>query len=437
MHIVFLSPHSDPLARPGEPDSGGQCIYEHQLAIALSKIPDIRVTTYCRQKLNHPSSEGINLNYNIERVKCGPDEFVPKEKIEPYINEFTSKVAMTLKASKEELVFHGHYWDGAKSLLQMKEYIPHATYIWTPHSLGYLKRKNFQGLINEVKYNFLPRLLWENYVGMLADKLIVSTESEKNTLTKLYMVNSDKIDIVPPGVQIEMFRHIPTEIVRKKHDLPMDAKILLCLGRITEAKGYHHAIKALKILKRKYKKPVYLVIWGGSATLESRTKEETKYLARLKSLSKRLKVSDYVIFRPSVTHDKVNEVYSCADVLLITSENEPFGITVLEAMAMKVPVVSNFGEGPKNLIIHNQTGCLVNIDHLDRYANYVLALLLDDYYKNKIINNAYNFILNNFDWDVRVIDYLDSYKEAIVKRKITESHKSKISRNYFLKKNLA
>jgi glycosyltransferase involved in cell wall biosynthesis len=436
MHVVFLSPHSDPLAIPGEPDSGGQCIYEHQLAIALSKIPNIRVTTFCRQKFSHPNTEQFNHNYTVERVNCGPDEFIPREKIEPYLAEFTAKVAMVLKGSQEEIIFHGHYWDGAKSMLQMREFIPKATYIWTPHSLGYLKRKNFKGLLNEVKYNFLPRLLWESYIGMLANKLIVSTESEKNTLVKMYMINSDKIDVIPPGVQIEMFRRLPSDIVRRKYNLPIDAKILLCLGRITEAKGYHHAIKTFKILKKKYKKPVYLLICGGAQSDEERTKEETKYLTKLKNLAKRLRVSDNVIFRPAVTHDKINEIYSSVDVLLITSENEPFGITVLEAMAMQVPIVSNFGEGPSNLIIHNQTGCLVNIEHLDRFANYIFALLLDESYNSKIVKNAYNFILNNFDWDIRVSDYLEAYKSAESQNRTKNLYKGKISRNYFLKKNL-
>lgn len=437
MEIVFLSPHSDPLALAGEPDSGGQCIYEFELASSLSRIKNTHVKIFCRQNYRRPDYEEVNPQFEIFRINCGPEKFVRKEEIEPYLKEFSAKVALKLKLFRKskELVFHGHYWDGAKSLPFMKKLFPRAVCFWTPHSLGVLKRLNFSDIKGEIKYNFLSRVLWESYAGLICDKIIVSTYEEKQVMTDYYLLPASRIEIVTPGVTLSKFKVLSQEKMRIKYNLPREGKILLCLGRITESKGYHHAIHALKLLKKKYKEPVLLLICGGSNNNDV-SSEESQYKSYLKKYAEKLKVADFVIFHPAVPHDKVHEIYSAADILLVTAENEPFGFTVLEAMAMKIPLVSNTGEGPSTLIMNNQTGCIVNIHYIDRFTNYIYALLMDEDYKNKLVKNAFRFVSTNFDWDNKAEEIVRIYSKSFKNSRVRRESLKLLNSSDFLNLNL-
>jgi hypothetical protein len=112
-HIVFLSPHSDPQAKLGELDSGGQCIYEHQLALALSTLPEFRVTTYCRQTGKRPDESVVNNSYTVRRVHCGEPGVIPKEELERELDEFVDKVEQELQSFNpdDQIILHTHYWD--------------------------------------------------------------------------------------------------------------------------------------------------------------------------------------------------------------------------------------------------------------------------------------------------------------------------------------
>ena len=433
MHIVFLSPHSDPQANLGEPDSGGQCVYESELAQSLSEIEGLKVTTFCRQTGQRPDHSVINDNYQIHRIHCGEPGFIPKEDIEKVLPEFTSGVVQKLGDKKPD-IFHGHYWDGGKAMLHLKtkpEY-QNIPAVWTPHSLGVLKRKKFPGLLNEQFYNFIPRITWENYTVFSSDKIIVSSEKEKNAIIEEYLLENERITIVPPGVNIDQFVSIDKAVARKRFNLPMEAKILLCLGRITRFKGYHHAIRALHALMGKMEEKVYLVICGGSESNPS--PEETSYLAELKELAHSLEISDRVIFHPAVPHRSVNIMYSAADVMMMVSENEPFGLTVLESMSVGLPVVASNTGGPSNLIVHNETGCLVNIHYPQRMANYIFALLKDEEYYLKIAENGYRFVHSEFDWGQRAKEFHGVYQEVLKSERNVEFD-DWIKQNYFLAQN--
>src|SRR5688500_4319001 len=104
--VVFLSPHSDPEADLGEPDAGGQCVYEHALAKSLAQIDGVTVRTYCRQTGKRASVSKYG-DYSVHRLETGKKGFVPKEQIESHIDEFAKQVVKQLSNSKN-IVLHGH-----------------------------------------------------------------------------------------------------------------------------------------------------------------------------------------------------------------------------------------------------------------------------------------------------------------------------------------
>lgn len=440
LDVFLLSPHSDPQAELGEPDAGGQCLYEDQLAQALSFFDDVNITTFCRFTGERPELSVINDQYKIIRIKSGPDTFVPKEEIEPLLPEFIKKVSdhLTQQENKDSIkIAHGHYWDGAKAVLMLKQKLPYLATIWTPHSLGTMKRDSFPGIQQESKYQFLPRVIWENYMLYASQQVIVSTNQEKDIVVRDYHTDSDKVQIIPPGVDFSKLDLVEKTEARKKYNLPQEANILLCLGRMTPSKGYHYAIEVLSELKKKkLDHPTHLVICGGPEESQRKKSSDAEYRDELKKIAEAKGVADRVLFHPAIPHEEVKYMYRAADVFLMTSESEPFGLTLLEAMALNRPVVAFNKGGPTHLITHNRTGCLVKPRDSVQMAGYVTALLKDADYRSDIIAAAYHFVKQNFDWQVIAREFITVYEKANEILKDTDPFPHLVSSSYFLRHNL-
>lgn len=431
-HIIFLSPHSDPQASLGEPDSGGQCIYEHELALALSSQPDFKVTTFCRQTFQRPDISDVNNSYRIVRIHCGREPVIPKEIIEGVLDEFVDNVEKYLQSQDQTQTFivHGHYWDGAYAAMSLKSrWKAKLPFIWTPHSLGSLKRRNFLGAENEFSYNFIPRQTWESYAMHIADQVIVSSEEEKQVVINDYSVHAEKIYVLAPGVDIQHLQRIDQNLARKSQDLPTDGKILLALGRMVPTKGYHRSILAFASLLQKYKEPVYFVIIAGSAHPTS--VEEKSYLEKLKTMIAEHHLEGKVLLRSAVPHEQVQEVFSAADIFLMSSEYEPFGLVTIEAMGMGLPVVAENSGGSVSIITHNRTGILTDFKDPERVASYLLPLLKDTELYDKISARGQRHIKRTYDWSQKSSDFAQQYRK-ISRYSPVEHFQEIIEQNHFL-----
>lgn len=204
INVIFLSPHCDPQAELGEPDSGGQCIYEHELALALSALPDFKVTVFCRQNFQRSDETSVNNSYLIKRIECGGVKGrIPKETLEAILPEFSNRVYEYLQQNVplETTILHAHYWDGAYAALHLKALTTtKLPLVWTPHSLGSTKHRHFTGEDQELQYHFIPRFCWESYGALLSDAVILSSQEEKETLLYDYRIPESKVQIVSPGV---------------------------------------------------------------------------------------------------------------------------------------------------------------------------------------------------------------------------------------------
>jgi len=431
-HIIFLSPHSDPEAVLGEPDSGGQCVYEHELALALSALPDFKVITFCRQTFRRPDVVMVNNNYFVSRITCGSTEFIPKEQIENVLQPFSRVIHRYIASfpASDTIILHAHYWDGAFVALWLKQHSQRILpCVWTPHSLGSVKRRKFPGEANEELYHFIPRLSWENFMVMAADAVIVSSEKEKQDLLADYAGNEAKTHIIPPGVYFEPLVKIDAAEARKKCGFPFEGKILLCMGRIVKTKGYHRAIKALAAVKKVYDQPVSLVIVGGSST--NRGQEEKEYLTELKALVSKLGLEKEVLFMPAVGHDKINEVLSAADVYLMSSEHEPFGLITIEAMGIGLPVIAANSGGSLNIVTHNQTGILADFHDSRRIAAYLLSLFKDQRLYSKISEGGKRQARREYDWYDKSAQFAQVYRQVCRSQPVTQFQET-VKNTFFL-----
>lgn len=434
INLIFLSPHSDPEAELGEQDAGGQCVYEHQLAQALvENYNDIHVTTFCRQVGKRKSVSRVNDRYAIKRIAVGGSGFIPKELFEPLLPEFVASLNQSLEGQKNILI-HAHYWDGGKAALLLKKmHAKHVPLVWTPHSLGAIKRTNFRNVENENTYNFIPRLVWENYTILAANKLIVSSEREKHVLKDQYALGEDKASVVPPGIDVNHFAPLSKHEARKKLRLAQKPLMLLSVGRMEPTKGFDHAIESAHVFRQIYSKPFELHIYSGNA--HQMTSRQKKFAQSLTEKINALGLSDYVKLHDALSHDRVNLAYTAADIFLMLSDNEPYGFTLLEAMASQTAAIASNTGGASSIVSQNRNGILVNPQKPAIIATYLRALALDIEYRSSIAHNARQTIVDAFGWEIQAKKFREVYESVLVE---TErfSYNQWINDNYFLSRTL-
>lgn len=409
-HIIFLSPHSDPEAKPGEVDSGGQCVYEYELAKMLSQNFGTKVTIYCRKKFDYPRMSQVNERFVIKRIICGGEDFVPKEMLAPLMDEFVQKVAHDIKTERVDVI-HGHYWDGGMAAILLHKYLfKEIPIVWTPHSLGSIKRKNFRGIQDEMELNFVPRVAWESYSMLSANVIVVSTEIEKRQVVDEYGIEENKILILPPGIMSQNFKKVGKEESRKKLNLPNHSQpIIMSLGRMDRRKGYHNSIRMFSEFYRIFNINPLLVIYAGKRSRF--THEENKYYEELNALANDLGLKDAVIFRDAVRFHDVRHIYAASDVYACLSEYEPFGLTVIESMYMGTPVIATSNGGPREIIVQNKSGIIADPHDHRRCAYEVYSLLRDNRFRDKIIGQAKEFVKRNYTWLSRAREFNKLYAE--------------------------
>ena len=199
-----------------------------------------------------------------------------------------------------------------------------------------------------------------------ADRIIAATLAEQSQLQFLYHANKDKITIIPPGVDTSHFYPIPKDEARCAIGVPETDPMLLFVGRIEPLKGVDTLIRAIAHMRTtgitdRY--PHYLAIIGGDPDADQR--EMTTEMARLQQLSRDLGLEDLVVFLGKRAQSSLPYYYSAAEVLIMPSHYESFGMVALEAMACGTPVVASQVGGLAFLIQDGVTGFVVpGGDHL-------------------------------------------------------------------------
>ncbi len=437
--IFFLSPHSDPLAPLGEVDAGGQCLYELKLATEIARLGKYQVDIFCVRKYGRAQITEVAPGFRVIRIDCSEEEFIRKEEMEAYLPKFVDQVVEYIKRDGPPQLLHGHYWDGGKAVMMLSHLtsLRGTPTVWTPHSLGTIKRRNFPGINAECRYNFIPRILWENYVTTTASSITASSDHEKQILAEEYLALENKIKVIKPGSDYTQSDRWDMVKARKEFGLPVDAKILVTAGRMTQSKGYHHTIEVMhKLVKAKgsiVNSNYHLAIVGG--TRNTTNPEEKEYFSRLKKLVSKYKLGKYVTFVEAVDNLHMPAVYSCADVYISLAEAEPFGLSIIEAMSMGCLVLAADKFGPRSIISHMSDGILLNPTDYEGIALKIDYILKQKKLLNQIKSHAAHTAKSLYSWSKSAQEFVAIYDvlikgNAARRRRITPVP-------YFLSKNLA
>jgi D-inositol-3-phosphate glycosyltransferase len=379
--LAVLSLHTSPLAQPGAGDGGGMNVYVRSLSSALARAGlDCDVYTRAWRRGLAPVV-AVEPGFRVHHVPAGPPSGVAKEDLAERVEEFTEGVLARILARGEPDLIHANYWLSGVAGHALKHELG-LPLLSTFHTLARVKAE-LVGEEGELRGRA------EAEVVGCSDAILASSEHERAQLTRLYDADPDRVEVVPPGVDHELFAPGDRRAARAELGLG-DGPVLLFVGRIQPLKGVDVAVE---VAARGRPDATLLVVGGPSGT------EGEAERRRLASLVDALEVGARVRFVPPQPHHRLATFYRAADVCLVPSRSESFGLVALEAAACGTPVVAAAVGGLQTLVEHGRTGFLVHDRDADAFAACV-AELLDDRAAAARMGEAATARARRYSWSI-------------------------------------
>jgi D-inositol-3-phosphate glycosyltransferase len=368
--LAVLSLHTSPLAQPGTGDGGGMNVYVRELTAALART-GVACDVFTRAwSADLPSVIEVEPGLRVHHVPAGPLDFVPKESLPAVVDEFTANVLERMAASTGSggadggglpyTSVHANYWLSGLSGHVIKHEL-NLPLVCTFHTLDRVKAESMP---EEVEAD-MPHRRAEAEATIIecSDSVLASCSVEAEQIASLYGGEPGRIRIVPPGVDHAFFGPGHRPQARRALGLPLDGRLLLFVGRIQPLKCADVAIETLAELRAGGSEPYRLVVVGGPSGPHGE-----KSLQGLHDVADARGVREFVHFIEPQPHELLSSYYRAADVCLVPSRSESFGLVALEAAACGTPVVASAVGGLTTLVDHGHTGFLVEDHDPEAYA---------------------------------------------------------------------
>jgi D-inositol-3-phosphate glycosyltransferase len=388
--IAFISEHASPLASLGGVDSGGQNVYVGELARHLIAL-GYKVDVYTRwDNSNLPQVIDWIPEVRVIHIKAGPIQVIEKEKLLPYIPEFTANMlAFMSDYTAEYGLIHANFFMSALVAADIKKILD-IPFVVTFHALGKI-RQLYQG--DQDKFP-VERIEIEKRIVREADCIIAECPQDKEDLINHYEASIEKITLVPCGFNPNEFYPLDKLLARLVLNLDQSEFIILQLGRMVPRKGVDNVIRALAKIK-KTSLALRLIIVGGESDQDMASNPE---ITRLQQIAENEGVTELVTFAGQKNRDVLKYYYASADIFITTPWYEPFGITPLEAMACGTPVIGSNVGGIKYSVEDGKNGLLVPPKDPDALALKIFELMNDPSRLKKMKKNAIRRVNTSFTW---------------------------------------
>lgn len=388
--VAVLSLHTSPLAQPGTGDSGGMNVYVRELAASLAHR-GIDVTVYVRRWADDLADVVIaEPGVRVVHVEAGPVD-LPKEQLPEVLDAFAVGVMADLRAIGGACVLHANYWLSAVAGHRIKHEMD-IPLVSTFHTLARAKAENGD---HEPEF----RAKAEAEVIACSDALTASCSEESVWLERLYGADPARIWPAAPGVEHALFSPGDQAFARRAINLE-DRPTALFVGRIQPLKGLTVAVGAMAFVTDPN---AQLVIIGGPSGAEG-----AEELTRVQRLIAELEVEDRVRFVEPVPHHLLSSWYRAADVCVIPSRSESFGLVAVESSACGTPVVASAVGGLRTLVVDGETGYLVEGRDPERFGDRLDQLLTDRLLAAEMAMNAAEHA-SHYSWKRLADQLLDCY----------------------------
>ena len=353
LRIAMVSIHSCPVGRLGTRDTGGMSVYIRELSAEIGRRGHL-VDIYTRA--HDPEEEEVIVigdNVRLIHSRVGDIEQVPKLVLYAHLDEAACSVEGFRKREGVQYdLVHSHYWLSGWAGRRISGWwgVPHVTMF---HTLA--AAKNATG-VGEEEPDL--RIVTERELAQDCDLVVAPTERERAELIRYYGATPDAISVVPCGVNLSLFRPVDREHARRHLGLNGGSMVLF-VGRVDPLKGLDRLLGAIQRLGTSAR-PDLVVVGGGE--------ESKSELARLQGLCRELRIQDSVTFAGVVKHEDLPYYYSAADLCVMPSYYESFGLAALESLACGTPVVATRVGGIENVVRPGRNGYVVDGNAPDELA---------------------------------------------------------------------
>jgi D-inositol-3-phosphate glycosyltransferase len=406
----MLSYHTCPLATLGGKDTGGMNVYVRDLTRHLGR-QGIQVDVFTRSQDEHVPHILHDLGYGnrVVHVPSGPEHPLPKQELASYLPEFVQGIKdfASSKDIRYDLI-HSHYWMSGLAGLDLRETwnIP---VVHMFHTLGLMKNRVAQSP-DEKEGEY--RIQGEKKVLNSADRVIAATPAELAQLQWLYQTDTQHIVVIPPGVDTSRFYPIPSDEAKSYIGIPPNDRMVLYVGRIEPLKGLDVLIEAMGRFCQHHKvdqSHLYLSIIGGEP--DASPEKMTSEMSRLQALREKYGISDMITFLGKRSQDTLPYYYSAAEVVVVPSHYESFGMVALEAMACGTPVVASQVGGLAYLVQDGVTGFTVPVGDPESLCIHLKDLLNDRKLRQRMGEQAADFA-HQYAWEEIATQMVNLYRKV-------------------------
>jgi D-inositol-3-phosphate glycosyltransferase len=403
MRIAVISMHTSPTAPLGQSANGGLNVYVREVSTAFSDM-GIATDIFTRvQSLDDPAEESLAPLSRVIYLPAGRG--LDKYSLFRETPRFASQVRdwADSRGLRYDLLY-SHYWlSGEVACLLRPRLAP--TWAHIAHTLGLVKNKR---LATGARPEPELRIAVERELAHQADILIASTADEQDELVDAYGADPSRVYVVAPGVDLTTFKPVDRAEARRKIGAG-GGPLLLFVGRLERLKGVDIAIRALAELRNAGRPDLKLLVLGE----DSREGDESEK-QRLKYIAASLGVRDSVEFVGSVAHHELPYFYSAANVCVMPSYSESFGLVGLEAQACGCPVVGSGVSGIRSVVRDEVTGFLVDGDNPSDYAERI-GRILDETELARLMGVRGRLLAQRYSWN-RTADRLAEMFSSAVER---------------------
>jgi D-inositol-3-phosphate glycosyltransferase len=393
--------HTSPTASLGQNANGGLNVYVRQVCSAFSDHGIATDIFTRKQSAEDPDVESLAELSRVIYLPAGRD--LDKYALYGEVPAFATRILDF--AARENISYdllYSHYWlSGEVACLLRPELATGWAHI--AHTLGLVKNRT---LAAGARPEPQLRIRVEGEIAQQASLLIASTADEAQELIDEYHADPERVAVVPAGVDLAMFQPIDRADARRQIGYG-SGRLLLFVGRLERLKGVEIAIRALALLRDRLHDDVRLLILGEDSQEGEESEKE-----RLKAIATELHVRDRVDFVGSVAHHELPYFYAAADVCVMPSYSESFGLVALEAQACGCPVVASGVSGLRSVVRDEVSGYLIDDHDPAMYAERIGRLLADRELAQQMGRRG-RLLAQRFSW-ARTADRLEALFDQVV-----------------------
>ncbi len=405
----MLSVHTCPLAVLGGKETGGMNVYVRELSRELARRGHV-VDVFTRNQNPEIStiSRSLGPRTRVIHVTAGPPHPIPKDAIAEYLDQFVAEVLVYSNGRPYDVIY-AHYWLSGLAGLHLRA-LWGVPLLQMFHTLGKMKNKI---AATEAERASALRIAAETRLMREVDHIVAGSPMDERHMVEEYGAPANRITVIPPGVDVTHFYPRSRPKARATIGADPDTFLILFVGRIEPLKGVETLLRAVKVMSERCCRleDMQVLIIGGDASVPPEQMDEE--MARLMRLCAELGLDHLVTFLGKKGQDVLPDYYSAADVVVMPSHYESFGMVALEAMACGTPVVASRVGGLMFTVIDGVTGLHVRSGDPEELAGKLRLLMENPRLRRRLGEQAWH-VAQQYAWP-RIADRVEHLFAGLIR----------------------